>query len=325
MSEVDRLALVPSTPTDPGEIASSPAVRPDELRPSPAPVGSPRLRTAAHPLPSLVGCALAARAALARGLPVHRIEELTPPGPIKRGRSTVRIELDGGRTIKARVLESAEAARRLHERRAALGPAFPPSLGSVGRVLLEEWITGVPLAEPESWVEPAARVLARLHATPLPEPAPPVATSRWREEAARDLAWLVEAGTLAPGEQERLAALLAGSDPGRVSLVLAHRDFCAENMIVDAGGALRVIDNEWLEPQPAGIDLARTRSRWPMPDGAWRRFLGAYRACAPADPGPLAFWEVVTLAWTVRVRLRRGPAHAATALAELCAFGADGR
>ncbi|MEB2343487.1 MAG: phosphotransferase [Deltaproteobacteria bacterium] len=265
-------------------------------------------------------------AALARhGLRARRIGELSPPDPVKRGRSAAWIELDDGRTIKARVLESAGAARLLHERRRALNAAFPPALGHAGRVLLEEWIAGAPLAEPEAWIEPAARLLAQLHASPLPGPAATVATGRWRDEATRNLARLAEAGVLAAGPHERLAARLADADPGRVSLVLAHRDFCPENMVVDAAGDLRVIDNEWLEPQPAGIDLARTRSRWPMPAGSWRRFLDAYRGCAPADPGPLGFWEIVVLAGTARVRLRRSAAHAATALAGLCALGADGR
>lgn len=264
-------------------------------------------------------------AALERhGLRARRVEELAPADPIKRGRSAWRIALDDGRTLKARLLESAEAARRLHERRGALGPAFPPSLGHAGRVVLEEWIAGVPLAEPETWIEPAARLLAELHATPLPAAEQSVATTRWREEAARDLAHLADAGALSASERERLDARLADADPRRVSLVVAHRDFCAENMIVDAAGALRVIDNEWLDAQPAGIDLARTRCRWPMPADAWRRFLAVYRAHAPGDPGPLAFWEIPALAWTARVRLRRSPEHAASAVAQLCAIGADG-
>jgi hypothetical protein len=264
-------------------------------------------------------------AALERhGLRARRVEELTPPDPVKRGRSAYRIELDDGSTIKARLLESAEAARRLHERRGALSPAFPPSLGHAGPVLLEAWIGGVPLAEPEAWVETAAQLLAQLHATPLPGSPQPVATGRWRAEALRDLAHLAEAGALAAPERERLETLLDDADPCHAALVLAHRDFCAENMIVDDAGALRVIDNEWLDPQPAGIDLARTRCRWPMPEDAWRHFLVVYRAHAPADPGPLAFWEIPALAWTARVRLRRSPEHAATALAQLRAIDADG-
>ena len=95
-------------------------------------------------------------------------------------------------------------------------------------------------------------------------------------------------------------------------------------MIVDRAGALRVIDNEWLSLQPAGLDLARTVSRWPMSEAGWRRFLGAYRVHAPADPGPAAFWEVATLAWTARVRLRESAERAAGALARLRAVDGPG-
>jgi hypothetical protein len=257
-------------------------------------------------------------AALERhGLLARSIDALSPPDPAKRGRSTHRVELADGSALKARRLESADAVQRLRALGRQLEPAFSRVIGGAGRVLLEEWIPGEPLAEPEAWVEAAGALLGRLHATPLEPLVQPADTARWRDEAARDLAHLEQARLLTPADHARLAALLAGSDPGSAPLVLAHRDFCAENLIVDRAGALRVVDNEWLSPQPAGIDLARTAVRWPMAPAAWRRFLAAYRAQAPADPGPLAFWEVATLAWTARVRLRRGPEHAATALARL--------
>jgi hypothetical protein len=265
----------------------------------------------------------AIEAALTRhGLRARRIVELTPPGPIKRGRSTVRIELEDGRTIKARLLESDEAARRLDELCAGLEPAFARAIGHAGPVLLEEWIEGVPLADPDAWIEAAAALLGRLHATPIAAAPARIASRRWREEGHGDLADLEAAALLAPEDRKRLAAILDDRDPGDAPLVLAHRDFCAENMIVDGAGALRVIDNEWLSPQPAGLDLARTACRWPMSETAWRRFLAAYRAAAPADPGPLAFWEVSALAWTARVRLRLGPERTASALAQLLAVAA---
>lgn len=249
---------------------------------------------------------------------------LAPPDASKRGRRAYRIELDDGRTIKARLLESEAEALRLQAVRRRIEPAFAPVLGCAGRVLLEAWVAGDPIGDPEPWIETAAALLARLHATPLDAEPARLGTRPWRRQAERDLARLEADGLLAPALGRRLVAILAAHDPGHAPLVLAHRDFCADNMVVDATGALRVIDNEWLEPQPAGIDLARTACRWPMPPAAWRRFLDAYRASAPADPGPLAFWEVPALAWTGVVRLRRGPAHAASALARLRALAEDG-
>lgn len=258
-------------------------------------------------------------AALARhGLEARRIAELAPPDPAKRGRAAYRVELAGGRVIKARRLESAEAARALHALASRLEPAFAPALGCAGPVLLEEWIPGAPLADrdPEPWLETAAGLLARLHATSLDVTPDRVETRRWHEAAAGDLARLAEAALLPLAERLRLEAILDATDPGSAPLVLAHRDFCAGNMVIDAAGTLRVIDNEWLGPHPAGFDLARTACCWPMPVPAWRRFLAAYRAAGP-DPGPLTFWEIAAYAWTVRVRLRRSREHAATALARL--------
>lgn len=284
----------------------------------------PRARsTLALPLSTPVAGHDAIEAALAHvGLRARRIEALSPPGPIKRGRATVRVDLEGGRTIKARLLESDDAAQRLHALCARLEPAFSRAIGHAGPVLLEEWIEGVPLAEPDAWIETAAALLGRLHATPIAAAPARIASRRWRDEGHGDLADLAAAGLLAPADQARLAAILDATDPGDAPLVLAHRDFCAENMIVDGAGALRVIDNEWLSPQPAGLDLARTACRWPMSAAGWRRFLGAYRAAAPVDPGPLAFWEVSALAWTARVRLRLGPERTTGALAQLLAVAA---
>src|SRR5690606_4751555 len=80
------------------------------------------------------------------------------------------------------------------------------------------------------------------------------------------------ASALTADEAAALVQLMRALDPGHAPAVLIHLDFCTENMVVDAHGALRVIDNEQLEIAAAGLDLARTFCRWPMPDAAWERF-----------------------------------------------------
>ena len=65
-----------------------------------------------------------------------------------------------------------------------------------------------------------------------------------------------------------------------------------------------MIDNEWLAVAPPGLDLGRTRSRWPMSADRWAAFVTAYRAVRAIDDDALRFWSIVAAAWSVH--LRRG-------------------
>ena len=243
------------------------------------------------------------------GLEPRRIVVISPPDAHKRGRCAHRGELEDGRTIKARRLESVEAASRLFEIRAGLERAFAPAIAQHGRVLLEEWIEGVPLTDvdPEARVEEAAALLGRLHSIPVAAKPVTVSTLEWRESAGAELRMLGEGGKLGLREIARLDAGLQRWDPETARLACVHRDFCAQNMLIDGRGDLRVIDNEWLTVGPAGFDLGRTFTRWPMSEGAWQRFLRAYRSTARIDPGPLPFWQIVVALWTARIRLHQAP------------------
>jgi aminoglycoside phosphotransferase (APT) family kinase protein len=252
------------------------------------------------------------------GMRRRAIEVLSPPEPRKRGRSVYRVELEDGRTVKARLLESADAARRLFDLRARIDDAFTPALGHHGCVLLEAWAEGRPLtgADAGRRAAEAGALLARLHATPLADGAA-IDAEAPRARAARDLETLAAAGALAPADAVRLAATLRRLDPGASPAALIHRDFCAENMLIDPDGRLRVIDNEWLAVGPPGFDLARTRTRWPMASDVWRRFLRAYRAAARRDPGPLELWTIAAVLMTARVRLHGDPGRLGPALEAL--------
>jgi aminoglycoside phosphotransferase (APT) family kinase protein len=64
--------------------------------------------------------------------------------------------------------------------------------------------------------------------------------------------------TLSETTPEIAAALrgeIARRDPGTTRAVLIHLDFCAENMLIDTCGHLRVIDNELLTIAPAAAAL----------------------------------------------------------------------
>jgi len=254
-----------------------------------------------------------------QGLRPRRLVLISPPDAQKRGRALYRVEVEGGETIKARRFESSEAALRIFELRNGLEAAFAPAIARHEAVLLEEWIEGVPLAEsdPEAWVEEAGALLGRLHARPLATPPPPVSTEPWRTRAAEQLGILGRAGTLAPHEVASLGDALGRHDPGTARATLVHRDYCAENMVIDAHRRLRVIDNEWIAVEPAGFDLGRSFCRWPMSESAWERFLRAYRSVAPQDAGPVAFWMIVAALLGAHIRLRQAPERLAVPLALL--------
>jgi Ser/Thr protein kinase RdoA (MazF antagonist) len=271
------------------------------------------------------------RALARQGMAARRTVLVSPLGERKGVRFAYRVELEDGRTVKARHFGNEAAARRVLELHRGLEAAFARPLARDGPVLLEEWIDGVPLSdrEAEARAGEAGALLGRLHATPLGAEVPPTAnTGGWRAGAEADLALLGDAGMLAAGEVAALRAELHGRDPGVARAVLIHRDFCAENMLLDHHGRLRIIDNEQLDIAPADYDLGRTFHRWPMADAAWARFLRAYCGAAPSEPAALGFWRIVASLETTRVFLQRLPVRLDASLALLRRFangeGLDG-
>lgn len=254
------------------------------------------------------------------GAAPRRVTVISPPNARKHGRSLHHVELAGGGVLKARVLESADVARRLFALRQRADAAFAPMIAAYGPVLLEAWIEGVMLGarESEAYAAEAGTVLARLHATPVAvaEAMPPLDHREIGARASTELAVLARAGALSHAHAVALAAELDRRAPAVGRPVLVHRDYCAENMLVDADGRLRVIDNEWLAIAPEGLDLGRTFARWPMSPPAWRRFLAAYRS-AGRDPGPLGFWGIAAAAMGACFRLGKDPALLAVPIAAL--------
>jgi Ser/Thr protein kinase RdoA (MazF antagonist) len=218
-----------------------------------------------------------------------------------KGRYSFRVELEGGGSIKARLLETGDTAVRLFELRGGLDEGFAPAIAAHGRVILEAWIEGQSLTDAEAWVEEAGSLLGRLH-TRYPSETE-AETRTWRERGIGALEDLAGSGTLDAEQVASLRATLRRCDPERERAVLVHLDFCGENMVIDGRGRLRVIDNEWMMFEPAGLDLARTFSRWPMSEGAAERFLRAYRGVAEIDLGSLPFWQIAVASFTARFRI----------------------
>lgn len=264
-----------------------------------------------------------------RGWRPRRLALVSPLGERKGMRYAYRVETDDGRIVKARHFGSADAAQRIEALRRGIEDAFAPVLDRVGAVLIEAWIEGDMLApaEAEAWAAEAGAVLGRLHAreldggVPTDEP-----TARWSEAAAADIALLRGAAVLPAGTAEELRSAVRRHDPGRARLALIHKDFCAENMLIDAQRRLRIIDTEQLAVEPAGFDLAWTWHRWPMPAPAWEQFMAGYRSAAPPAPAAVHYWRIVTGLTLARVFFQRMPGRFDAQLARLldCAGAAAG-
>lgn len=271
-----------------------------------------------HELPAPLAEALRAHGFVARTCSL-----ISPLGTAKGRRWAYRVEDDHGRVVKVRHFEDASSADRVFALRRDLEPAFAPAIARHGAVLVEAWVEGRPLADPEvpRLVEEAGRLLGRLHARPLPPHTPArVSTHAWRAGAAADLDTLQAAMVLSAADAAALRSALVQHDPGSARTALLHMDFCAANLLVAPGGSLRVIDNEQLEFGPIGLDLGRTFHHWPMSEDAALAFWRGYRLAAPAEPAAPAFWRIVTAALGARIFLHRSPSALSASLAQLACF-----
>jgi aminoglycoside phosphotransferase (APT) family kinase protein len=182
-----------------------------------------------------------------------------------------------------------------------------------GRIAIEEWVDGTPLAALPRRVDDVRRagdVLGRLHATRR------IGARRLRARAStrplvavteRRLARLSAGGALTGAEVRALRRVLGRFAPPVASWGVTHNDFCAENLVERPSGELVAVDNEGMRLGFLDYDLARTRYRWAMPATAWRAFLDGYAGWR--DPGGYVrhapFWCVAALVKSAHVRFGR--------------------
>lgn len=245
------------------------------------------------------------------GLPPRRLDLVSPLGEKKGVRLAYLAEAYDGRRVKARHFGTAEDARRHFALRDGLDAAFAPTIARFDSVVIEEWVEGTPLdtMEERRRIEEAGALLGRLHARPLgSQAAISVSTGKWIARSESDLQILVGCGSLATDEAARLRRELRRHDPHTARVAVIHLDFCVENMLIDRAGHLRVIDNELLSIDPAGLDLGRTFHRWPMPSEAWVRFIRGYRSEASAlEPDSGGFWKISAALTGARVFCELSP------------------
>lgn len=264
------------------------------------------------------------------GMVPAAVELLSPLRERKGTRLAWRVDTRDGGRIKARDLGSEHEARRVFDIRARLDTAFAPALGRHGSVLIEQWIDGEPLAGRESGrrFHEAGALLGRLHGTPLQPDAPSTCATRgWLRIASSAIAFLADRGRLTRGEAAALQEALVTRDPGTDRNTIVHTDLCAENIIIDGSGALRVIDNENVAVGPAGFDLGCTFHRWPMSGADRDRFQDGYRSAAGrdpfGDPRANAFWRIVAPLMGARVHMANDPGRLEASLALLRRFARD--
>jgi len=248
----------------------------------------------------------------AEGLRAVRVEQVSTIRAAALRRSTYRIDLETGETIKARRLEDAGTAERLFAARRDLPDAFVPAIMCRGRVLLEQWVEGRVLgnAQPDdARLHEAGLLLAAVHAATVVAGQPVHHRERsaaWRDEAERGLELVVAAGELEEPAARSLREQLARHDPGFATIGLTHVDFCGENMLIDQAGRLRVFDNDRVGVGPLGFDLARSWYRWALAAPAWARLERAYAGAAPSAEAldALGFWAPVAVVKSAVFRLR---------------------
>ncbi|HEX5136160.1 MAG TPA: aminoglycoside phosphotransferase family protein [Planctomycetota bacterium] len=265
--------------------------------------------------------------ALVRGLPAPllRCEPVSRHGAARESRETFRLDLADGSTWKGRRLPSAASAARVEAFAARLDPRrFTRVLAREGSALLEEWLSGEPLdqlpADP-AHLDWAAETLGGLHSLPAPRGRSGSWLRARRELLSRHLLRLADAGAIPRADAMRLREVALARAPREVEVRLVHRDLCPENIVVDAGGRLRSVDNVTVRAGAPEEDLARTCYRWPLDGPARDRFLRAYGA--RRDPAAFLrhrrFWMIAALSHATWIRHSRGYARADVPLRRLLA------
>ena len=154
--------------------------------------------------------------------------------------------------------------------------------------LVTTYLDGVSMYPPEP--EVLGRLLATIHATPLPEPVPAV--------MLRAALWAVwEARVPLPaGVVEAIGELKAIA--GREPVVFSHCDFHPGNVLVSGGDVTGVVDWANARAAPAGLDVALCRCDLAIEPGGDGpdRFLSSYEHASGRTVARRPLWDLLAAA-----------------------------
>jgi aminoglycoside phosphotransferase (APT) family kinase protein len=248
----------------------------------------------------------------ARGVPITKLSAITGlPSPVRK-RAAFAVEFADGTKLKARRFKSVQRADTVVRLRGAIGAGFAAILARRGDGMLLEWVEGRSLASLESiacdLLRRCGQMLGAMHRLPcetLPEAAPAKPAELFAK-LERDADLVVSSQLLDPEIARRALADADANRPGEPTLGIIHKDFCAENIVLDASGAPVSIDNGTVSFGPLDLDLARTWYRWPMTPADREHLLrgyAEYRSHA-SFMEHFSFWAIAVLVASASSRLR---------------------
>lgn len=182
------------------------------------------------------------------GLELHDLAPAASSGAslTKVGRLSLIGRTDAGARIKI-VEANSPAHARLLGRLAigALADILPRVLGIEGRLVVSEWVPGGSGTAASS-TEQLVRVLARIHAQPLP--AVDAESGDWGFDYLEDLVLpRARRAASAVGRTARLERILEEAvPPTRHTRLLSHPDATSDNLVHRSGGGPVLVDNELL-------------------------------------------------------------------------------
>lgn len=256
----------------------------------------------------------------ALGIVPVRVVGLAPTDPWRRSPRSYLVEGQGGGTFKVRLGRSADRPDRVAVLARVLGDErVPPPLAVDRGVTVWAWVQGRTLDRSPSGrdVARAGELLAWLHSWRAAQEGPQRSTAALVARAARQLEELAGAGVVTPGMRAGLGSLLSLLPPSAAWGVV-HGDFCGENLVVAHDGAVVSIDHERMRSGYLDYDVARTWSRWLLPEPLERRFLDAYERVRPLpSERALRAWRAAAVIKRLHLRHRHGvPSRVARTRAE---------
>jgi hypothetical protein len=249
----------------------------------------------------------------ARGVGVTKLTPITAlPSPVRQ-RAAFAVEFADGSKLKARRLKSVQRAETVVRLRGCIGGAdFAPILAWRGDAMLLAWIEGHSLASlaavPAHVLRRCGQLLGAIHALacePL-EGGTPTRPDDHFEKLVRNTELLLEAQLLDETLARRSLAAAAANLPGAATLGIIHKDFCAENIVLEPGGSLVCVDDATLSTGPHDLDLARTWYRWAASERELAQFAGGYQEHRSLEAflRHFRFWMSCVLIGSAATRLR---------------------